>query len=275
MLKREKDSIDWLKWKYFGSPFGECICLLALKNEEIAGEVTFGKYEFILNGEIVTCLISYQTMVHPNHQKKGLFSKLTKQVLEIAKSEGIDMVFNFPNKASYVPFQRLNFVPLNNLKNYVYVSNKLKFISNPLLIKRPYFANKITELNKSESNKLETLKNSIHPLKLNNILTPNRTYEFLKWRYFTYPLYDYRIVSSETGWAIIRIGKRGIFNEVQVMEFFPEKELAISLEVSQISCFRFSLNSVSFSSLNDLKSLKQLSALNPPSASSQSNTVSI
>jgi GNAT superfamily N-acetyltransferase len=221
---RKKDSYDWLNWKYFESPFGESICLLALKDNEIAGEVTFGKYEFLLNGVTQKCLISYQTMVHPQHQKKGLFSKLTKEILNIAEAEGIDLIFNFPNKASYTPFLRLNFIPINHLKNYISITNKLNFVKSPLSIKKPFFANSIEEFNKLELESFENLKETIQPLQIKENLVPNRTYAFLKWRYFTRPLYDYRIIKSEAGWAIVRLGMRGKLNEVQIMEIFPKEK---------------------------------------------------
>lgn len=218
---RKRDSIEWFTWKYFASPFGESICLLAINNNEIAGEVTFGKYEFILNGEVQKCLISYQTMVHPKHQKKGLFSKLTKEIIAIANKEKIDLIFNFPNKASYTPFERLNFAPINHLKNYLVITNKINFIKSPLSIKKPFFADTIKNLNEEENIIFESLKNTINTLSIKDVLTPNRTYNFLKWRYFTQPLYDYRIIKSNLGWSIIRIGKRGKLKEIQIMEMFP------------------------------------------------------
>tara|TARA_B100000809_G_scaffold226092_1_gene237514 strand:+ start:2969 stop:3958 length:990 start_codon:yes stop_codon:yes gene_type:complete len=220
---RKGDTIDWFKWKYFGSPFGEVICLLALKNNDIAGEVTFGKYEYLLNGVTIKCLISYQTMVHPRHQKKGLFSKLTKEILEIAKAENIDLIFNFPNKESYIPFNRLNFTPINNLKNYITITNKINFIKAPLSLKKSFSANPIKRIDKTNNSVFESLRDTITPLLIKDTLTPNRTYDFLKWRYFTHPLYDYKIIKSELGWAIVRIGMRGKLNEVQLMEIFPSK----------------------------------------------------
>lgn len=222
--QRLRDREEWLKWKYFDSPFGECICLLAIKDGEIAGEVTFGKYEFLINGIVKKCLISYQTMVHPDHQKKGLFSSLTKQVLAIGKKEGIKGVFNFPNKASYIPFERLNFSPINHLKNYVHIANKLNLIVTPLSLKKPFFADSILGINKDELSIYEELQHSIKTINSKDVLVPNRTKEYLKWRYFSYPLYAYRIIQTNLGWGIIRTGNRGNLTEVQIMEVFPNAE---------------------------------------------------
>lgn len=47
---------------------------------------------------------SCDTMTHPAHQKKGLFVKLARQSFELAKQEGIHLVFGFPNQNSYPGF---------------------------------------------------------------------------------------------------------------------------------------------------------------------------
>lgn len=219
---RKKDSLEWLKWKYFNSPFGESICIVALtKDNEIAGEVTFGQYQYFLNNKIIKCLISYQTMVHPNHQKKGLFNSLTKEALKIANTKEIELVLNFPNKASYAPFEKLNFVPINHIENKVFLIKKFTTILNILSLKKPFLASVIHEVDKKQLLLFNKLKNTITPLKIKDTLTPNRTHEFIKWRYFTHPLYDYRIINTTLGWAIVRLGKRGGLSEVQIMEMFP------------------------------------------------------
>jgi hypothetical protein len=221
--KRQQDTIDWLKWKYFDSPFGECICLVALtKDDKIAGEVTFGQYQYILNGSIVNCLISYQTMIYPKHQKKGLFNTLTKEILKIAQSKGIELVMNFPNKASYVPFEKLNFIPINHIENRVFFVKKPSTLFNIFSIKEKFNATIIKKIPENQLNLLNELKNSIKPLKIKDTLVPNRTPEFILWRYFTYPIYDYRIIKVKNGWSIVRLGNRKKFSEVQIMEIFTE-----------------------------------------------------
>ena len=178
---RKKDSLEWLKWKYFESPFGESICVVALtKDNEIAGEVTFGQYQYMLNGKPIKCLISYQTMVHPNHQKKGLFSNLTKQVLQLAASKNIELVLNFPNKASYAPFEKLNFVPINHIENNVFLVKKITTLLNILALKKPFLATAIHEISEKQLLLFNELKTTITLLKIKDTLMPNRTPEFIK-----------------------------------------------------------------------------------------------
>ncbi len=222
--KREQDTLDWLKWKYFGSPFGDCIVVMAYsKNGALAGEISFGKYEFVENGRIIKAIYSYQTMVHPNFQRKGLFSSLTNKVIEIAKEQQVDVVFNFPNHNSYLPFLKLNFKPLNGLKYWITRGNMLSFIKqlSPLSLKKPFLVTKINSFNSKTLELFNNLAKNVHPYVFSKVLYPNRTFDFLKWRYFTHPMHLYEIIETKLGWAIVRLGKRGSFTEAQIMDVFP------------------------------------------------------
>lgn len=219
---RKPDTLDWLNWKYFGSPFGESICMIAqTEDKELAGEVTFGKYEYCLNGRIIKCLISYQTMVHPNHQRKNIFQNLCKKIFDIAAVEKIDLVVNFPNKASYKPFEKLHFTPINHIQNYVYFTIKYSTLIHLLFVKKAFTGNQIHCIPPEQLARFEKLGHTIKPLDIPDVFVPNRTKEYIKWRFFTFPLYDYRIIDNNYGWAIVRKGKRGKLTEVQIMEMFP------------------------------------------------------
>lgn len=62
---------------------------------------------------------SCDTMTHPAHQKKGLFVKLAKQTFELAKQEGIQLVFGFPNQNSYPGFiKHLGFTHTDTMHRY-------------------------------------------------------------------------------------------------------------------------------------------------------------
>lgn len=224
---RKQDSIDWLIWKYFASPFGDCIVVMAYSKEgKLAGEISFGQYEFVDEGKIVKAIYSYQTMVHPNFQRKGLFSLLTKKVIDIAKEKNIDIIFNFPNHNSYHPFLKLNFKPLNSLKYWISPGDFGKFLThfNPLSIKKPFLVNNIEKYNIATINAFERLAKDIQPSSIKNTLYPNRTYNYLKWRYFSHAMHHYEIIETDLGWSIVRVGKRGSFSEAQIMDVFPKGE---------------------------------------------------
>jgi hypothetical protein len=47
---------------------------------------------------------SADTLTHPDHQRKGLFVRLAQMTYELAKAEGINFIFGFPNENSYPGF---------------------------------------------------------------------------------------------------------------------------------------------------------------------------
>ena len=71
---------------------------------------------------------SGDTMTHPDHQGKGLFTILAKLTCELARNEGINFVFGFPNKNSYPGFiKKLGWDHYNNINNYVIKTGALPF----------------------------------------------------------------------------------------------------------------------------------------------------
>jgi hypothetical protein len=63
---------------------------------------------FSINNEKFLAAQSVDTMTHHNHRKKGLFQLLAEKTYALARSEGIQFIFGFPNQNSYPGFVKLN-----------------------------------------------------------------------------------------------------------------------------------------------------------------------
>jgi hypothetical protein len=62
---------------------------------------------------------SGDTMTHPAHSGKGLFTTLARMTYDLAKQEGIQFIFGFPNKNSYPGFvKKLNWTHHENIVDY-------------------------------------------------------------------------------------------------------------------------------------------------------------
>jgi hypothetical protein len=57
----------------------------------------FVQYE----NEIILAAQSADTMTHPEHRYKSLFSELSKMCFDLCKENGINLIFGFPNQNSY------------------------------------------------------------------------------------------------------------------------------------------------------------------------------
>ena len=91
--------------------------------------------------QIYLCAQSGDTMTHPNHRGKGLFITLAKKTYELAKDNGIEVVFGFPNQNSYPGFAS----KLNWVFNEKVITYKLQLPTLPILkvVKKLSFLNRI------------------------------------------------------------------------------------------------------------------------------------
>jgi hypothetical protein len=102
-------SIGFLKGKYNTKVFGvEWIGYLAMTPEnKPAAFYGVIPCRFKIRGEILLAAQSADTMTHPDHRKKGLFIQLAKATYDLARQEGIQFIFGFPNQNSYAGFVKL------------------------------------------------------------------------------------------------------------------------------------------------------------------------
>ena len=103
-------SIEFLKGKYTTKVFGkEWIGYLAMTHDnKPAAFYGVIPCRFKIQGEVLLAAQSADTMTHPGHRKKGLFVHLAKMTYDLARKEGIQFIFGFPNQNSYAGFVRLN-----------------------------------------------------------------------------------------------------------------------------------------------------------------------
>ena len=79
-------------------------------------------------GKLYLAAQSGDTMTDPAHGGKGLFTTLAKMTYQLAKDEGIEFIFGFPNKNSYPGFsKKLDWQFKENMRDY-----QLKVTTLPL-----------------------------------------------------------------------------------------------------------------------------------------------
>lgn len=89
------------------------------QNNEPAAFYGVYPYLFEYQGEIILAAQSGNTMTHSHHRGKGLFIILAKMTYELAKENGVEFIFGFPNENSYPGFVRkLSWIHKENMKQY-------------------------------------------------------------------------------------------------------------------------------------------------------------
>ncbi len=190
---------SYLDKKYNTQAFGASfIGFLAIdkKTQETAGY--YGVFPILCRkeGKNMLAAQSGDTMTHPKHQAKGLFTKLAILTYELAKSEGVRFVFGFPNKNSYPGFiKKLNWVHYGDINNYNLKTGSLPF--DKLAKKISLFGN---------------LYKKFIDMKLNKFLTeeliPN-SIEFQN-RNFGFVVHDHKFYDYKTYFKIYRVKIIGI-----------------------------------------------------------------
>lgn len=94
-------SIEFWKWKHEANPFGQSPTILMYDGATLAGLRTFMFWNWELEGKNYKSLRCVDTATHPDYRGKGIFKKLTLQLVEESKKKALaDFIFNTPNQMS-------------------------------------------------------------------------------------------------------------------------------------------------------------------------------
>jgi GNAT superfamily N-acetyltransferase len=97
----ETATIEWFDWKYTDDPFFEGVpIVLAERENRIVGARPFFALEMGAGDRRALALQPGDTMVHPEHRRKGLFTRMTEAAIERYGDREPEFFFNFPNDRS-------------------------------------------------------------------------------------------------------------------------------------------------------------------------------
>lgn len=94
------------RWKHVQNPFGPSLMMVA-ENGEILGLRSFMRWQFRVGAQRIKAVRAVDTATRPAYQRQGIFSTLTRVTVERARSEGVDIIFNTPNRYSLPGYLKL------------------------------------------------------------------------------------------------------------------------------------------------------------------------
>ena len=199
------------RWKHIDNPFGKSTVLLAFENDVLIGVRAFMRWEWKHENKIYKAVRAVDTATHPQHQGKGIFKKLTLQLVEQCRIEGVDFIFNTPNKSSKPGYLKMGWMSNGRMKLYI----------KPILIagtkKSDFDASYLLGKN---GIKLTEQLNCLEP----SFIKTSISEQFLQWRYGTNPNIRYYSFSdkqeSPTYLLIFRLkaGRLGV--EFRICDIF-------------------------------------------------------
>jgi len=218
-------TLEWWNWKYERSPFGDSIIIVAEHNEKIVGVRAFWPWEFACRGQVLKAYQPVDTVVHPDCQGQGLFTKLTVKALKQATEIGTDLLFNFPNQNSMPGYLKLGW-------NYV---AKLPWLVKPLrpfhLLKTLKNKEKAIPVELEEKYRItpEMCDELLERESFDGLLRTRQSKEFLWWRYGENLFFKYGALQVTEGRkklsAIFEVNEKGTRREMIIVDILGSSEL--------------------------------------------------
>lgn len=94
-----RDEAFW-RWKHERSPFGRSSGLVAVAAGRPVALRVFLRWRWAAEGREIEAFRAVDTATHPDWRRRGLFRRLTSELVERVRSEGAGFVFNTPNPKS-------------------------------------------------------------------------------------------------------------------------------------------------------------------------------
>lgn len=223
----DRTSAFW-RWKHFQNPFGPSLLMVAVNNE-IAGLRAFMRWRFRVGAHTVTAVRAVDTATHPAYRRHGVFSTLTSLTVDRARAEGVDLIFNTPNRFSLPGYLKLGWT-------YIGRPHLLVRVLKPARIARALLRGSAEpeddgsvpkvpmvplEMLLAKADGLRSLLAENNALCADRIRT-DRSIAFLRWRYGgapTLPYYAYwREGEPRTAVAIFRPNRRRGLREIMLGE---------------------------------------------------------
>jgi GNAT superfamily N-acetyltransferase len=114
-----KLSASYLEWQYVSNPHGQVIGFDAFKGEELAAHYAIIPRRYRCGARVFQAALSVNTATHPDHQGKGLFTKLANATYQAAVDRGVSFVVGVANANSVGGFVRkLRFTALGHVRLY-------------------------------------------------------------------------------------------------------------------------------------------------------------
>jgi GNAT superfamily N-acetyltransferase len=98
---------EWWRWRHFEFDGEATTMFLAVCGTKIVGMRPLTLFDYYVQGRPVKGGLFSAVMVHPDHRRKGLFSKMVNACIEEAWRRGASFVNTMPNDTSYLGFIKL------------------------------------------------------------------------------------------------------------------------------------------------------------------------
>ena len=126
-----KSTAYW-NWKHVENPFGESPVLVAEDGGKIIGVRAFMRWSWRWHGKNFNALRAVDTATDPDYQGRGIFKKLTLQLVNECTKEGDHFIFNTPNDQSRPGYIKMGWEEVGKLPVRIKLENRISMFRSYL-----------------------------------------------------------------------------------------------------------------------------------------------
>jgi len=120
---------EWFAWRYDTPYVDELQVVVAEQSGTVVGAEPFITFRFETGGDTVLAVQPADAMVHPDHRRQGLLTRMTEFALDRYTAGEPAFVFNFPNEAAVGAFQKLGWREVPDVTSVYRIQNPGGFLS--------------------------------------------------------------------------------------------------------------------------------------------------
>lgn len=127
----KRHSREWFRWRFEANPYVDHVPMFVAEADgAVVGTRPFLAFRMAVGDETVVGLLTVDTMVHPEHRRRGLFTAMTEQSLDYYAERDVAFVFNQPNSDSRPGFRSLGFREIDIKRTYFRVQRPSVFLDS-------------------------------------------------------------------------------------------------------------------------------------------------
>lgn len=217
------DAELYWRWKHEESPFGPSLVILALDGSRIVGLRAFMRWEWRSSKGTLRAVRAVDTATDPDFRRRGIFSRLTRELIEVSHQDGVDFIFNTPNEKSRPGYLKLGWSDYGRPTLWVRARS---LVSMARRTTAPTAETDLSGFGLTRARDLPAASWSTATMGVltstNRYIATPRTLEYLEWRYAHCPGRPYWIAQGGPGneaylMVLSPIVRRGV-QELRVCE---------------------------------------------------------
>lgn len=121
----------WFAWKYEDNPYVDHVPILVAEADgELVGARPFFALDMSVGGDRRLALQPADTMVHPDHRRQGLFTRMTEAAIDRYSDSEASFFFNFPNRQSKPGYLNLGWQNVADWSTYYRIQHPAAIARN-------------------------------------------------------------------------------------------------------------------------------------------------